>query len=41
MEDVTIAYDDPDLAISWPLPVTTMSQRDRQALPLSAVGQPL
>jgi dTDP-4-dehydrorhamnose 3,5-epimerase len=33
-EDVSIAFDDPDLAIPWPLPVTVMSSRDR-------VGQPL
>jgi dTDP-4-dehydrorhamnose 3,5-epimerase len=31
-EDVSIAFDDPELAISWPLPVATMSQRDRSAL---------
>ncbi|MCT2590675.1 dTDP-4-dehydrorhamnose 3,5-epimerase [Streptomyces sp. N2-109] len=30
-EDVTIAFDDPELAIPWPLPVTSMSQRDREA----------
>jgi dTDP-4-dehydrorhamnose 3,5-epimerase len=30
-EDVTIAFDDPELAIPWPLPVTLMSQRDRRA----------
>jgi dTDP-4-dehydrorhamnose 3,5-epimerase len=30
-EDVSIAFDDPDLAIPWPFPVTTMSQRDRHA----------
>jgi dTDP-4-dehydrorhamnose 3,5-epimerase len=30
-EDVSIAFDDPELAISWPLPVTIMSQRDRGA----------
>lgn len=30
-EDVSIAFDDPDLAIPWPLPVTLMSSRDRQA----------
>ena len=30
-EDVSIAFDDPELAISWPLPVSIMSQRDRVA----------
>jgi dTDP-4-dehydrorhamnose 3,5-epimerase len=30
-EDVTIAFDDPELAIPWPLPVTSMSERDRHA----------
>ncbi|MER5766236.1 dTDP-4-dehydrorhamnose 3,5-epimerase [Streptomyces sp. NPDC001985] len=30
-EDVTIAFDDPELAIPWPLPVTAMSRRDREA----------
>jgi dTDP-4-dehydrorhamnose 3,5-epimerase len=30
-EDVSIAFDDPDLAIPWPLPVTVMSKRDRAA----------
>ncbi|MDK1476380.1 dTDP-4-dehydrorhamnose 3,5-epimerase [Streptomyces sp. 549] len=30
-EDVTIAFDDPDLAIPWPLPATSMSERDRKA----------
>lgn len=34
-EDMSIAFDDPDLSIPWPLPVTKMSQRDRRALPLS------
>jgi len=34
-EDVSIAFDDPELAIPWPLPVTTMSQRDQRALPLA------
>lgn len=40
-EDVSIAFDDPELAIPWPLAVTSMSQRDREAPPLSAVGQAL
>ena len=30
-EDVSIAFNDPDLAIPWPLPVTIMSARDRLA----------
>ncbi|WP_407562355.1 dTDP-4-dehydrorhamnose 3,5-epimerase family protein [Streptomyces sp. 184] len=30
-EDVTIAHDDPELAIPWPLPATSMSRRDRDA----------
>jgi len=34
-EDVSIAFDDPELAIPWPLPVKTMSQRDRAAEPLA------
>lgn len=36
-EDVSIAFDDPELAIPWPLPVTLRSERDRKAPPLSAV----
>ena len=36
-EDVTIAYDDPDLAIPWPLPVTLVSDRDRRAHKLAQV----
>jgi dTDP-4-dehydrorhamnose 3,5-epimerase len=37
-EDVSIAFDDPELGIPWPLPVSAMSQRDRQALPLAAAA---
>ncbi|MFG2365771.1 dTDP-4-dehydrorhamnose 3,5-epimerase [Streptomyces mirabilis] len=36
-EDVTIAFDDPELAIPWPLPVALMSQRDREAPSLAEV----
>lgn len=36
-EDVTIAYDDVDLAIPWPLPVTLISARDRQGMSLAHV----
>ncbi|MFI2037190.1 dTDP-4-dehydrorhamnose 3,5-epimerase family protein [Streptomyces bottropensis] len=36
-EDVTIAFDDPELAIPWPLPVTSMSERDRKAPSLADV----
>ena len=35
-EDVSIAFDDPELAIPWPLPVTVISGRDRTALSLDA-----
>lgn len=30
-EDVSIAWNDPELAIPWPLPVALMSERDRRA----------
>lgn len=30
-EDLTIVWDDPDLAVPWPLPVTGMSDKDRAA----------
>jgi dTDP-4-dehydrorhamnose 3,5-epimerase len=35
-EDVSIAFDDPELAIPWPLPVTLMSGRDRAAESLAS-----
>ena len=38
-EDISIAFDDPELAIPWPLPVSTMSQRDRLAAPLVAAAR--
>lgn len=34
-EDVAIAFDDPELAIPWPLSVTRMSERDKSAPPLA------
>lgn len=36
-EDLTIAWDDPGLAVPWPLPVSGMSDRDRAAPPLAQV----
>jgi dTDP-4-dehydrorhamnose 3,5-epimerase len=38
-EDVSIAFDDPELAIPWPLPPAAMSARDRAAPSLSAVRE--
>jgi dTDP-4-dehydrorhamnose 3,5-epimerase len=40
-EDVSIAFDDPDLAIPWPLPVTIMSSRDRLAARLADAARQL
>ncbi len=37
-EDVSIAFDDPELAIPWPLPPAALSERDRNAPPLAAAG---
>jgi dTDP-4-dehydrorhamnose 3,5-epimerase len=36
-EDVTIAFDDPELDIPWPLPITMMSKRDKEAPSLAKV----
>lgn len=30
-EDIAVTHDDPDLAIAWPQPITTVSDRDRHA----------
>jgi dTDP-4-dehydrorhamnose 3,5-epimerase len=35
--DAAIRYDDPELAIPWPLPVRGLSTRDRNAPPLTVV----
>jgi dTDP-4-dehydrorhamnose 3,5-epimerase len=40
-EDLVIAWNDPDLAIRWPLRPGPMSERDRTALPLSEVLEKL
>jgi dTDP-4-dehydrorhamnose 3,5-epimerase len=40
-EDLTIAYDDPELRVPWPLPVTVMSDSDRAARPLSRLASAL
>lgn len=37
--DVTIAWNDPTLAINWPLGNPVLSERDRTAPPLSAIRQ--
>ncbi|MFB6889996.1 dTDP-4-dehydrorhamnose 3,5-epimerase [Kitasatospora sp. NPDC056327] len=39
-EDVTIAFDDPQLAIPWPLPAVAMSKRDREAPSLAEALRP-
>ncbi|SDI99751.1 dTDP-4-dehydrorhamnose 3,5-epimerase [Frankineae bacterium MT45] len=36
-EDLTIAYDDPELAIPWPLPAGVTSERDRSAPRLAEI----
>ncbi|MGY1685894.1 dTDP-4-dehydrorhamnose 3,5-epimerase family protein [Geodermatophilus sp. SYSU D00867] len=40
-EDLTIAHDDPRLAVPWPLPVSVMSRSDATALPLSELSAAL
>jgi dTDP-4-dehydrorhamnose 3,5-epimerase len=34
-DDVAVAFDDPDLAVAWPLPPGPLSERDRTAPPLA------
>ena len=36
-EDLTIAWNDPELAVEWPLPPGAMSENDRRAAPLSTL----
>ena len=31
-EDITVAFDDPDLAVVWPAPITIVSDRDRSGM---------
>jgi len=31
-EDITVAFDDPDLAVIWPAPITIVSDRDRNGM---------
>jgi dTDP-4-dehydrorhamnose 3,5-epimerase len=40
-EDLTIAHDDPELAVTWPLPVGLMSDSDRVARPLRLLSDEL
>src|SRR5215212_5810909 len=40
-EDLTIAYNDPTLAIRWPLTVSITSDRDRAGRPLSQLTEEL
>lgn len=40
-EDVTIAFDDPELAIPWPCPITLMSARDKGAPSLAEATRSL
>ena len=37
-QSLAIAFDDPDLAIPWPLPAGVMSDADRAARPLAELG---
>jgi dTDP-4-dehydrorhamnose 3,5-epimerase len=37
-EDIAVRYDDPDLAIGWPLPVSVISERDAGAGSFAALS---
>jgi dTDP-4-dehydrorhamnose 3,5-epimerase len=39
-EDIAVRYDDPDLGIAWPLPVSVISARDSSAGAWADLGQP-
>lgn len=39
--DATVRWDDPELGVSWPLPVTTMSARDQSAPLLAELADQL
>jgi dTDP-4-dehydrorhamnose 3,5-epimerase len=38
-EDVAVAFDDPDLAIPWPLPVAAISPRDNRGISVKAAAE--
>jgi dTDP-4-dehydrorhamnose 3,5-epimerase len=40
-EDLTVAWNDPELAVGWPLPPGPMSDNDRNAPPLSGLKERL
>lgn len=40
-EDLTIAHDDPELAIPWPLPARMLSDRDKAAQPMRQLAAEL
>ncbi|GLW08792.1 dTDP-4-dehydrorhamnose 3,5-epimerase [Microtetraspora sp. NBRC 13810] len=40
-EDLTVRYDDPDLAVDWPLPVSAVSERDLAAGSWARLGERL
>jgi dTDP-4-dehydrorhamnose 3,5-epimerase len=39
-DEVRIAWNDPDLAIAWPIATPSLSPKDRDAAPLAAQGYP-